>query len=165
MTKESSKSLEFLAEDIKAIGNNIRFNLAIQLHNTTVLVDKYLISQTRKYGKKRSRMETLITLTIHGGILRPSDISKLLFRSKQTVTHIINSLEKERLVKRELLGKDRRTRRVIITKKGLSVVKESLPATLEIFNSAMPELDKEEIQTFTGFLRRVRKHLYGKTPI
>ena len=165
MTKESSKSLESLAEDIKAIGNNFRFNLCMQLHNTAVLVDKYLISQTRKLGQKRSQMEILYTLTIHGGILKPSDISKLLFRSKQTVTHIINGLEKERLVKRELLGKDRRTRRVIITKKGLSLVKESLPATMEMANSAMPELDKEEIQTYTDFLRRVRKHLYGKTTI
>lgn len=162
MIGDKNEGLEFLAEEIKSLGNNLRFNLCIQLLNTSRLVDKYMVTLTRQLGQKRSRMQILYTLVIHGGMLRPSDISKMLFQSKQTVTQILKTLEKEHLVKRKSVGKDRRTRGVMITKKGLNLVKESLPTTLEIANSAMPQLDEAEIRACATFLKKVRKHLYPR---
>jgi DNA-binding MarR family transcriptional regulator len=104
----------------------------------------------------------LHVLTLHGGALKPTDLSKFLFRSKQTITSTVDSLERNGLVKRELDSKDRRTRKVIITKAGTNSIKKTLPRLREISNSSMPTLSEEEMKTLTATLRKIRKHLLSQ---
>jgi len=163
MTEKYDDSLESLAGDIRAMGADLRFNTGVQLLNTGLLLDKYIDMRVRRYSLNRSRLDVMHTLIIHGGTLKPTDLSKMLFRSKQTLTGIIDGLERDGLVKRELAGKDRRTRKVIITRKGLDSIRANLPRTLEISNSAMPALSEEETQTLRTTLRMIRKHLLSQT--
>lgn len=159
MTEKYEYSLESVADDIKAIGADLRFNASVQLLNSGLLLDKYIDIRSRRYGQNRSRLDVMHTLIIHGGTLKPSDLSKMLFRSKQTITQTIDRLERDGLVKRELADKDRRTRKITITRKGLDSIKANLPRTMEISNSALPGLSEEEIRTLSAILRRIRKHL------
>jgi DNA-binding MarR family transcriptional regulator len=162
MTDKFNDDLASLAEDIRAIGADFRFSLAVQLLNAGWLLDKYITAKARTYGQNRSRFDTMHTLIIHGGVVKPSDLSRMLFRSKQTVTQIIDVLERDGLVKRELAGQDRRTKRIIVTKRGLELIRTSLPDTLEVMNSAMPAMGEEEVQMLTAFLRKIRKHLVNQ---
>ena len=162
MAEKFDHRLESLAEDIRAIGADLRFNMGVQLLNTGLLLDKYIDMKARRYNQNRSRLDIMHTLIIHGGLLKPSDLSKMLFRSKQTITQIIDGLERDGLVKREGVGKDRRTRKVMVTRKGLDSIRESLPVTLEVANSAIPQLSEQEVQTLTTLLRRIRKHLVNQ---
>jgi DNA-binding MarR family transcriptional regulator len=162
MTKKFDNHLESLAGDIRALGDNLRFNIAVQLLFSGLLLNRYINIRARRYGLNRSRLDIMHTLITHGGILKPTDLSKMLFRSKQTITQIIDGLEGDGLVKRELAGKDRRTRKVIITRKGVDLIRANLPRTIEISNSAIPGLAEEEMQTLQASLRRVRKHLLSQ---
>jgi DNA-binding MarR family transcriptional regulator len=161
-TEKYEDGLKSLADDIEAMGADLRFNVSVQLLNTGLLLDKYIDTKARRYGQNRSRLDVMHTLIIHGGTLKPTDLSKMLFRSKQTVTGIVDGLERDGLVKRELAGKDRRTKKVTITRKGLSSIRASLPRTLEISSLAMPLLSEEEAQTLRTILRRIRKHVLGQ---
>jgi MarR family transcriptional repressor of emrRAB len=125
-------------------------------------LNKYIDIRVRRYGYNRSRLDIMHTLITHGGILKPSDLSKMLFRSKQTVTGIIDGLERDGLVKREMVGKDRRTRKVMITRKGLDAIRASLPHTLDVNKTALPVLSEEEMQTLRTILGRIRKHLLSQ---
>jgi DNA-binding MarR family transcriptional regulator len=162
MTDKFNDDLTSLAEDIRAIGDDLRFRLAVQLLNAGWLLDKYLTVKARTYGQNRSRFDTMHTLIIHGGVMKPSDLSRMLFRSKQTITQITDVLERDGLVKRELAGQDRRTKRVMVTKRGLEFLRTSLPDTIEVMNSAMPTMGEEEVQMLTASLRKIRKHLVNQ---
>lgn len=162
MTEKYDDSLESLASDIRAMGANLRFNAGVQLHSAGLLLDKYIDMGVRRYGLNRSRFEVMSTLIIHDGTLKPTDLSKMLFRSKQNITGIIDGLEREGLVEREVVGQDRRTRKVIITRKGLDLIRANLLHTQEIHNSSMPALSEEESQTLMTTLRMVRKHLLSQ---
>lgn len=162
MTDKFNDDLTSLAEDIRAIGADLRFTLAVQLLNAGWLLDKYITAKARTIGHNRSRFDIMHTLIIHGGVMKPSDLSRMLLRSKQTITQIIDVLERDGLVKRELAGQDRRTKRVIVTKRGLELIRTSLPDTLEVMNSAMPTMSEEEVQMLTAFLRKIRKHLVNQ---
>jgi DNA-binding MarR family transcriptional regulator len=159
MSDKFNGELASLAEDIRAIGADLRFTLAVQLLNAGWLLDKYITAKARTIGQNRSRFDIMHTLIIHGGVMKPSDLSRMLLRSKQTITQIIDALERDGLVKRELVGQDRRTRRIIVTKRGLELIRTSLPDTLEVMNSAMPTMSEKEVQTLTASLRKIRKHL------
>jgi DNA-binding MarR family transcriptional regulator len=162
MTDKFNGDLASLAEDIRAIGTDLRFTLAVQLLNAGWLLDKYITAKARTYGQNRSRFDIMHTLIIHGGVMKPSDLSRMLLRSKQTITQIIDVLERDGLVKRELIGQDRRTKRIIVTKRGLELIRTSLPDTLEVMNSAMPKMGEDEVQILTASLRKIRKHLVNQ---
>jgi len=102
------------------------------------------------------------SLVLHGGSLKPTELSKTLFRSKQNITGILDNLERDGLVKRELTGKDRRTRRVRITGKGLEAVRASLPTTLNIVKRSMPGLSEDEMHILGDILKRIIKHLLAE---
>ena len=155
-------TLKSLATDIRAIATNFKYNISVQLLDTGLLLHKYISIRARKYGQSRSRLDTMYTLITHGGALKPSDLSKMTFRSKQNVTQIVDALERDGLVKRELVSKDRRTRRIIITRKGLQSIRESLPRTQEVTNAALPNLSREQIQELGTILRQIRKHLINQ---
>jgi len=162
MTEKRKDYLKSLADDIRTIGVGLRFNMGVQLLSSGLLLNKYINIEAKKYGQNRSRLDVMHTLIIHDGILKPSDLSEMLFRSKQTITQIVDGLERDGLVEREQKGKDRRTKKVFITRKGLDLISTSLPRTLEISSSAIPKLSEEEMQTAVAILRRVRKHLVNQ---
>lgn len=162
MTDKINSDLTSLAEDIRAIGTDLRFTLAVQLLNAGWLLDKYITAKARTIGQNRSRFDIMHTLIIHGGVMKPTDLSRMLLRSKQTITQIIDVLERDGFVKRELAGQDRRTKRIIVTKRGLELIRTSLPDTLEVMNSAMPTMSEEEVQMLTASLRKIRKHLVNQ---
>jgi DNA-binding MarR family transcriptional regulator len=146
--------------------DNLKFLAGVQLLYTGLILNKYINISARKYGSKtRAQLDILHTLIVHGGTMKPTELSKLTFRSKQTVTEIIDNLETNGCVKRELKGKDHRTKKVIITRKGLESIKANLPNTLEISDKAIPNLTKERLREFNNTLKQIRKHLLSEIDI
>ena len=160
--KKVTFNLETVANSINVINQDLRQNLGIQLLYTGMMMDKYIDAEVRKYGQNRSRLDILHTLITHGGVMKPSDLGKLLYRSKQTITQTVDGLEKEGLVEREKTNLDRRTKRIIITQKGIDAVGSNLPATTKIAQGVLPELDKEDAAKLTTLLKAIRKHLREK---
>lgn len=162
MQKKSETTLDSLSDDIKAMATDLRYNTGLEVLYTGLLMDKYIDIRARKYGQNRSRLDIMHTLIAHGGILKPSDLGKMTFRTKQTITKVIDGLDRDGMVTREVIGKDRRTRKVIITKKGLDSIRENLPDTIETINTAMPTLSKEQMEEISSLMRMVRKHLLAQ---
>lgn len=98
-------------------------------------------------------------LYIHGGRMRPTDISKWVFRAKRTVTSVLNTLEKTGAVKRERSTTDRRSVEVVMTEKGYDKIEELLPVMQDISKNILSGLDKEHVETLATILKQLRKHL------
>lgn len=159
MTKTYNQTVESLAGDIRVLASDLRFNTGLQILYAGSLMDRYIDIIARKYGHNRSRLDILNALITHGGVMKPSDLSKMTFRSRQAVTKVTDGLERDGLVKRELVGKDRRTKRVIITRKGLDSANKFISNTLETRNPAVAKLSREQLQVLNTLLRQVRKEL------
>lgn len=98
-------------------------------------------------------------LYIHSRRMRPTDISRWVFRAKRTVTSVLNTLEKTGTVKRERSKTDRRSVEVVMTEKGYDKIEELLPVMQDISKNILSGLDKEQVETLTIILRQLRKHL------
>ncbi|MFO7773748.1 MAG: MarR family transcriptional regulator [Dehalococcoidia bacterium] len=159
MTAIYSRSVTSLAKRIGEMASDLRFNTGLQVMYTGLLMDKYVNARVKGYGQNRSRMDILHTLITHKGVLKPSDLSKMTFRSKQTVTKIVDGLVSDGLATRELEGKDRRTKKISVTEKGIQFVKNSLPLTMDISHECMPILTTEELEQMSSLLRRIRRHI------
>ena len=154
-----NNTLTSLAHAITSMRIDLSFDVGIQLFFCGILMNRFMDLQAKQFGINRSHLDTMYTLVTHHGKLKPTDLGRMLFRSKQNITGIIDSLEKDGLVKRELTGKDRRTRKVVITSKGLEVVRASLPEAQDIIRNAIPSLSEQEAHILGDILTKIRKHL------
>ena len=102
------------------------------------------------------------TLFKNGGEMTPSEIAESVFREKNSITAVINTLEREGVVRREPSTDDRRSVKVIITDKGWKVANRLSPIAQELSREALSCLDKEQLETLVGNMRTVRESLLPK---
>jgi len=159
MTDSYSQRVDSLANDIRAQSKDLKGNAFLSFVYTADIVDRYLGIEMRKRGGNPARFNILHTLITHNGSMTPTDLSIKVFRSKHSITRVVDTLEKDGLVKREPLGEDRRIRKVRITKKGLDLVTSTMPYRRQIAQTALSCLDKEQTLQLSIILRQLRKHL------
>lgn len=156
----NEKEIESLATDISNITIDIRYSVAIQLIYTGFLFNKYLDVLLSAYNISGTRLQVLMTLAIHGGICKPSELTRFTLRSKQNLSGIINNLLKSGLVSKQQDVKDRRSYKIAITKKGIGLVKASLPIISDAISSIVNILDEKRTEELKANLKSIRKSLY-----
>jgi DNA-binding MarR family transcriptional regulator len=159
MTKDYDEILDSLNDSINAMSSDLRYNTGLELLYTGLLLNKYIDVRARKYNQNRSRLDIMHTLIAHGGVLKPSKLGEMTLRTKQTITKVIDGLERDGMVIRETTGEDRRTKKIMITQKGLDSIGESLPYTIDAMDTAMPSLKVEQMEELSMILKQIRKHL------
>jgi DNA-binding MarR family transcriptional regulator len=87
----------------------------------------------------------------------PTVIANWLDRNPNSITLIIDRMEKDGLVKRVRDLKDRRRLRLIITEKGKKKQKQALKPSREIAKEILSVLSPEELATFATLLRKIRE--------
>ena len=87
----------------------------------------------------------------------PSIVANWVDRNQNSITLIIDRMEKEGLVKRVRDLKDRRALRLIITAKGEEKIKLGRKPARELQEKILSVLTPEELTTFAVLLRRVRE--------
>jgi DNA-binding MarR family transcriptional regulator len=161
-TQRNKDVIESISSDIANISNDLKYSAGIQLVYTGLLMSKYADLVMSRFNLNIPRTTVLFTLIMHGGALRSKDLAKLLFRSKQNISVIVEGLLKSGLVSKQLDVKDKRSFKIVITRKGLDLARTSLPVSLQIFTSSLSLLGKKHTQQLKVNLRAIRKTLYSK---
>ena len=123
---------------------------------------RYLEVELRPHGASLIRFHIMSTLFRNGGEMTPSEIAESVFREKNSVTAVINTLEREGVVRREPSTDDRRSVRVIITDKGWQEANRLNPIAQELSRRALSCLDRENIKELVETMRTVRDSLLPK---
>lgn len=87
--------------------------------------------------------------------LNPSEISSLHGTSRNTVSSLIRSLEKDGLIKRQLDENDRRRFNISLTDAGKDCVMAHMQDHFETLNNAFSSLTLVEINTLNNLLEKI----------
>jgi len=155
----NDNDVQSLARDIRDTAAELRVNAVLSLSYTADILNRFLDIEMAKYGASRARSAVLNVLIVSGGSLTPTEISKRVFRSKHTITRILDGLEASGLIKREQVPGDRRKTKIVVTKKALEFIKLTDAGRREISSKALSCLDPEEVRQLNTLLRKLRKHL------
>ena len=141
------------------VGNPV-FNAYHLFMQTADAVQKYADSTFyRRSGLSVSKFGVLQILAIREGSMTPSEIAERVFREKNSITAVINTLEREGVVRREPSADDRRSVKVVITDKGWKEANRLNPIAQEISREALSCMDKEQLETLVDTMREVRESL------
>jgi len=120
---------------------------------------RYLEVELRRYHATLIRFHIMSTLFKNGGEMTPSEIAERVFREKNSITAVINTMERQGVVRREPSLNDRRSVKVVITDKGWQEANQLNPIAQELSREVLSCLDKEQIEALVGIMRTIRESL------
>jgi len=123
---------------------------------------RYLEVELRQYDATLIRFHIMSTLFTNGGEMTPSEIAERVFREKNSVTAVLNTLERQGVIRREPSADDRRSVKVVITDKGWKEANRLNPIAQELSREALSCMEKEKITDLVDTMRNVRESLLPK---
>ena len=120
---------------------------------------RYLEVELKRHEASLIRFNIMSTLFKNGGEMTPSEIAESVFREKNSITAVINTLERQGVVRREPSPDDRRSVKVVITDKGWKEANRLSPIAQELSREALSCMDKEQIEDLVDSMRTLRESL------
>jgi DNA-binding MarR family transcriptional regulator len=123
------------------------------------VLERYLEIELKHHKASFIRFNIMSALYKNGGEMTPSEISGTVFREKNTITAVINTLEKEGVVRREPSHSDRRSVKVVITDKGWQEANRLSPIAQELSRETLGCMDKDKVEDLVEIMRDFREKL------
>ena len=160
MDNNIKDNIRSMARDIRTQAQTMKVDTFLSFVYTSEIIDKYLHILLADQQVSQAGFTILHHLILNNGTMLPTEISKKALRSKYAITRAIDTLEKQDLVQRQIVGKDRRTRRINITRKGLNVVKSATINSRErISQDIFQAFDQKQILELNTMLKSLRQHV------
>jgi DNA-binding MarR family transcriptional regulator len=91
--------------------------------------------------------------------MTPSEIAESVFREKNSITAVLNTLERQGVIRRQPSPNDRRSVRVMITDKGWNEANRLSPIAQEMSRKALSCLEKGRVEDLVETMRTIRESL------
>jgi DNA-binding MarR family transcriptional regulator len=98
-------------------------------------------------------------ITFLGGTATPTQLARIMFRSKHSITQIVDNLEQEGLVVRDYTNQDRRVTYVKLTAAGLERVKQNFAKGNKRAQEVVSCLDPAEQKVLVNLTEKMRKRM------
>ena len=140
---------------IEKVAREIRAREFPRLLNFTDIVNRFVAIHLEEKSDwlRNSALSFLIT---RGGTLTPTELARLMLRSKHYMTKLIDSFERDGLAVRERENKDRRTIQVRITPAGVDYIMKTLIDNDWMEKEIMSRLDQSEIEMLRTLIQKLR---------
>lgn len=107
----------------------------------------------------------ILAILVENGELYQRQIAEIAYKDRPNITRLINILEKKGLVKRVEDVQKRKVFKIVITKKGVEIHQKIRPYMLELHNSAVNGITKEELESCIDTLTKMLDNLEPKTKL
>ena len=91
--------------------------------------------------------------------LSQQNIADLIQKDKNSVTKIIDSLEKKNLVNRVVDQKDRRINKIELTQEGLALEKITTEVAINFMNDTVKDIDGQDLDKLVEVMRKLKDNL------
>lgn len=91
--------------------------------------------------------------------LSQQNIADIIQKDKNSVTKIIDSLEKKSLVRRVVDKKDRRINKIELTDEAMALEKLTTEVAINFMNDVVKDIDKQELDSFVNVMQKMKNNL------
>jgi len=113
------------------------------------------------YGLTTEQFGLIAAVKSRGGSLRPSELARILERSPNSVSMLVDRMVKAGLVRRTRDRKDRRVVNVSLTSKAENALKPAMPAAWEFIEKILSSLSYEDKYAIANLLEKIKCELLG----
>ena len=146
---------------IRIKSDNQSFMALYILHQVNNSLNKCEAEVFKKVGLSLPQYMVLETIIYIGNPCTPSEVANFSDRNANSITLLIDRMEKRGLVTRVRDLKDRRTVRLSITEKGMAAYKRASKPHKQLLREMIPTLNTEEIQELIRLLNKILETTYN----
>lgn len=128
-----------------------------QTNNSIVRCEDAVFSKT---GLTTQQHGILMAINYIEGPATPTEIANLVNRKVNSITLIVDRMEKSGLVKRVRDINDRRSHRVEITDKGKAALERATFSGWKLVRKILSPLSENELQTLIALLEKIRQQAF-----
>jgi len=140
---------------------NAVMRLWLLLHRVDDVVSLCEDSLFREYGLTAEQWQLLASVKTHGGIVTVGELARIVERTPNSVSMLVDRMVKARLVKRTRDRNDRRVIKVSLTGKGEGLVGPPTPVAWGLIQKILSALSPGERETLAGMLEAVKCQAFG----
>jgi DNA-binding MarR family transcriptional regulator len=118
-------------------------------------VDKYVGIISKQSMSNRTGIAVLTQLIMRGGSLQPTELARLMWLSKHSMTKIIDKFEEDGLISRYRIHDDRRAVLIKVTSFGLTSLMKTLDDHDIFWHKVMNALDEREQLELLKLLKKI----------
>lgn len=170
MGRSSTKTLHLASHVIKCHKRNIQelevpvslkfddpqLRTWLLLHQVYNLITKAEDAVYAKIGLTTQHYAVLLAMKFIKSPITPSVIAQWLDRNTNTITTLVDRMEKVNLVKRVRNLRDRRSVRLVMTKSGKEVLDRAMILNSQLVQDLLQGLSEEEMRSLSELLEKVR---------
>ena len=145
---------------VKFLFEQPEHKLWVLCHQTHNLVTKCEEQAYSPGGLTPQQMGVLMAIKNIKPPATPTEVARWLDRSTNSITMIVDRMEKDGLVKRRRDVQDRRSLRLVMTKKGEEAFEQALGPGWGLIKYVLSGFTSEEMQTLTKLLEKLREKAY-----
>ena len=123
------------------------------------VLQRYFELELSRHDATPIRFAVMSALFKYGGEMTVSQIAQSVYRRTNTVSSVIDTLEKEGAVRREKSRTDGRSVSVVITDFGWQQANRLTPINQEISREVLSCLDREQVEALVSTMRTIRRNL------
>ena len=158
MKKAADKKLPN-SDDVARVAKQIEsFEFLNCMYFADTLI-RYIEIVMKKNVISRLQGQALRYLVLSGNTMTPTKLARLMYRSKHSMTKIIDNLEKQGLVVRDHTGKDRRVTNIKITSSGLDYVVQTYSSGEEWGHKLLDCFPSPEQKKFISMTKTMRENI------
>jgi len=102
---------------------------------------------------------TVLSFLANHDYYTQNELGEIIGRNKVFVKRLIDDLESKKFVKREIMGKDKRHNKIIITAKGMKRYNSLLPIVESTLDEAFDGFDEIEVNILIRLLKNVANNI------
>ena len=138
-----------------------RINAWLLLHQMHTSLMEYEEAEFKKFGLPKKQFYIIAAIKYLAPPVTPSDIAKWLDRNTNTITLMLDRMEKDGLVKKHRDLPDRRAFRLSLTAKSRQLFTRATIPFREVPNDVMSCLSDDELQVYIDLTQKLREKIYN----
>ena len=137
--------------------------IAVYVNILNSRIKKYFIDKLQE-NKINITPEQFLVLDIlwEKQSLSQQNIADIIQKDKNSVTKIIDSLEKKQLAKRVMDKKDRRINIIELTDEAYALEEKVTKVAIDFMNDAIRDIDNKDLDSFVNIMKQIKNNLEGK---
>jgi Transcriptional regulators len=139
--------------------------IGVYLNHVHFLFKQYISRKFTSKGFDLTPEQFLVMDTLWDeGVLSQQQISQYIQKDKNSVTKLIDGLEKRGLVLRAPAGDDRRINNIVLTENAKDIQQEVVALALKSVDQICEGIPTDDMQTFISVLKRMAKNMNQLSP-
>ena len=134
--------------------------IAVYVNFLNSRIKKCFIDRLQKHGINVTPEQYLVLdILWEKQSLSQQNIADIIQKDKNSVTKIIDSLEKKNLVNRVVDKKDRRINKIELTSDGLALEKITTDVAINFMNDVVKDIDSKDLEKFVKVMCKLKDNL------